>query len=668
MKLDLGIKGRLYGGFGLLVAFGLALALFAIWQLNWTTVALDKMSALSAGNRRLFQISREFGVMQRAALSYKFRGDLESMNRGSEAAATAIELLRAAAIATISEERRKTYMALETDITLFQKRLGAVVDATRNIDAARSELVIVGDYLTKNTNILFETARQNVEFSIAADRANVDAALLQIRVANWQFQATQDPKWSATFNTSVEKMLITIALLDEGAPSDDIRSRISPIRASLVAYQQAFDRLSSNLINSNNIFFNDMAPQLAEMLERIDIAEASLLMDFESTKVSTDRKIGTTIATQAVTAALALLLGGLIALVIGRSIVGPVAGMTVAMTKLAAGDTDTEVPSRDRRDEIGAMAKAVHIFKQNAVERIRRENEHKKIEARSGAMRRAEMHKLADQFEATVGGVVEFVFSASTELESAATTLTKMAGTTRDLSTMVATASEGAFANVNSVAAASEELALSVAEIARQVLESSRIAGVAVTQAEKTDARIAELSRAATRISDVIKLITAVAEQTNLLALNATIEAARAGQAGKGFAVVAQEVKALAGETATAAEEIRVQVAGMQTATKESVATINEVGTTVARIAEITSMIAAAVNEQDASTREISRNALQAAQGTSRIVTDITEANRGANQTGIASAQVLASAQSLASESNHLKIEVEQFLAMIRAA
>jgi methyl-accepting chemotaxis protein len=668
MNLEIGIKSRIYGGFGVLVAFGLALALLAIWQLSSTNVAIGKMSAMTAGNTRTLQISREFETMRRAALSYKFGGNPESLNDGTEAAARAIGLLRTAATSTTSEERREIYHALEADIASFQKKRDALAEATKNIDVARSKLFIVGDELTENTNKLLEAARPYTEFAIAADTANVDAAVLLVQVANWRFQSTQNPEGPATFKANVEMASGTIASLDEAAPSDDIRSHIPPMRASLEAYRQAFDLFSSNLIKSNDMFFNEMVPRLLQMQERIGIAEASLLKDFDRTKASTDQTIGSTIATQAATAALALLLGGLIAFVIGRSIIRPVAGMTAAMSRLAAGDTDAEIPSRHRKDEIGAMAKAVDIFKQNAIERTRLENEHKEIEARSGARRRAEMHQLADQFESTVGGIVDIVSSASIELESAATTLTEMAGTTQHLSTIVATASEGAFANVNSVAAASEQLACSVAEIARQVQESSRIAAVAVTQAGKTDVRIAELSQAAGRISDVIKMITAIAEQTNLLALNATIEAARAGQAGKGFAVVAQEVKALASQTANAAEEISMQIAGMQTATKESVETIKEVGTTIARIAEIASIIAAAVAQQDASTREISRNALQAAQGTSRIVTNITEANLGAGNTGSASAQVLESAQSLAGESNHLKIEMEHFLAMVRAA
>jgi methyl-accepting chemotaxis protein len=221
---------------------------------------------------------------------------------------------------------------------------------------------------------------------------------------------------------------------------------------------------------------------------------------------------------------------------------------------------------------------------------------------------------------------------------------------------------------VNSVAAASEELARSVVEIGRHVQQSNKITAAAVKQAEKTDARIMELSQAAVRISDVIKLITAIAQQTNLLALNATIEAARAGEAGKGFAVVAHEVKELATQTAKATDEIRTQIAGMQTATEESVVAIKEIGTTIASTAEIASIIAAAVDQQGASTQDISHNAMQAAQGTAQIVTNINEASRGAGKMGSASAQVLASAQSLASESNHLKIEVDKFLASVRAA
>jgi methyl-accepting chemotaxis protein len=294
--------------------------------------------------------------------------------------------------------------------------------------------------------------------------------------------------------------------------------------------------------------------------------------------------------------------------------------------------------------------------------------ERRQADRAAAAQRKADMHALADQFEGAVGGIIETVSSAAIELEAAAATLRTTAERTQELSTTVTTASEDASTNVTSVASASKELAGSVYEIARQVQESSRIAGEAVVQADKTDARIAQLSHAAGRIGDVVKLITAVAEQTNLLALNATIEAARAGDAGRGFSVVAQEVKALAAQTANATDEIRTQIAGMQTASQESVAAIKEIGGTINRISEIATTIASAVEEQGAATEEISRNVSHAAQGTSEVASTITSVHAQASETGSASVQLLASAQSLAKESAFLQSEVDKFLTNVRAA
>ena len=278
------------------------------------------------------------------------------------------------------------------------------------------------------------------------------------------------------------------------------------------------------------------------------------------------------------------------------------------------------------------------------------------------------MRRMADEFEATVGQIINKVHADAQSLEVSANSLTKTAEQTQQLSNGAASASSQVSANVQSVASAAEEMTSSVQEIGRQVMESTGIAEEAVRQIEQTDVGISELSRTAERIGDVLKLITSIAAQTNLLALNATIEAARAGDAGRGFAVVASEVKALASQTAKATEEISQQIEGIQSATQSSVASIKQIGGTIKQISEIAATIATAVEHQGVATGQISRNVQEVAGGTARVAGNIGEVSQGANATGAASSQVLASAHSLSRESDHLKDELDKFLRKVRAA
>ncbi|MBR0713601.1 methyl-accepting chemotaxis protein [Bradyrhizobium liaoningense] len=351
------------------------------------------------------------------------------------------------------------------------------------------------------------------------------------------------------------------------------------------------------------------------------------------------------------------------------AIARPISALTVAMNELAGGNFSVVLPGLGRNDEVGGVADAVERFKIVSEQKARDEAEAKIRQDKIAAeQRKAEMRELADSFESAVGEIVDTVSSASTELEASASTLTSTAERSQELTTMVAAASEEASTNVQSVASATEELSSSITEISRQVQESARVASEAVGQARVTTGRVSELSKAATRIGDVVELINTIAGQTNLLALNATIEAARAGEAGRGFAVVASEVKALAEQTAKATGEIGQQISGIQSATQESVGAIREISDTIEKLSEISSTIAAAVEEQGAATQEISRNVQQAAQGTHQVSANITDVQRGAGETGSASSQVLSAAQSLAGDSNRLKLEVGKFLDTVRAA
>ncbi len=350
-----------------------------------------------------------------------------------------------------------------------------------------------------------------------------------------------------------------------------------------------------------------------------------------------------------------------------RGVSAGIKSIVAPMQALGDGDLTAQVPHQGEKTEIGAMAEALQVFKQALIAK-KAADEAAARDADAKIERGRRVDSITRDFESLIGEIVATVSSASTQLEASAGTLTSTAERAQQLTTTVAAASEEASTNVRSVASATEEMASSINEIGRQVQDSARMAGEAVDQARKTNDRVSELSKAAARIGDVVELINTIAGQTNLLALNATIEAARAGEAGRGFAVVASEVKALAEQTAKATGEIGQQITGIQTATQDSVNAIKEIGGTIEKLCEISSTIASAVEEQGAATQEISRNVQQAAHGTQQVCSNITDVQRGASETGSASSQVLAAAQSLSGDSNRLKLEVGKFLNSVRAA
>jgi len=420
-------------------------------------------------------------------------------------------------------------------------------------------------------------------------------------------------------------------------------------------------KTGANVVSENQTLARQFETEVAALGTRSEAAAAAAVHESEA-EIARGRIILISLAV--VSLGTALVIGWYY---VGRGVVRRLVHLQHSMKSIAAGDLKTEIATGGS-DEIAEMAGALQVFKDNMLESNRLRSERREADKKVHDQRKAEMRKLADEFEAAVGEIVQAVSSASTELEASATTLTTTAAHTQQLSGRVEAASQEASSNVKSVAAATEEMTASIAEIGQRVQESNRIASEAVSQAQMTDARINELSKAAIRIGDVVNLITTIAEQTNLLALNATIEAARAGDSGRGFAVVAQEVKALAAQTAKATNEISSQIAGMQVATQDSVGAIKQIGATIGRISEIAAMIAAAVDQQSGATQEIARNVDQAAQGTSEVASNIVDVNQGARETGSASAQVLSSAQSLSGESNRLKLEVGRFLDTVRAA
>jgi methyl-accepting chemotaxis protein len=495
------------------------------------------------------------------------------------------------------------------------------------------------------------------------NEANLDALLvkmLMMRRHEKDFMLRGDSKYVGRID---ERRAEFDRLLALSAVTPDFRKDVSALmdtyQKNFHAWAATYSEIESETTELSRIYA-EMEPRLEKVFKDAVAGDDAAQGELASVKTFTD------VLFVSLGLAIMVLSIGLVYF-IGRSIVHPITRMTSVMSRMAEGDNRQDIPAVENKDEVGEMARAVLVFKENALERERLEEEQRQQRAqRERQMQR--MEELTRTFDEQAKGVVASVASAADELQQTASSMTATAEETSRQASAVAAASEEATTNVQTVASASEEMSASIAEIDRQVKQSAETANRANAEAERTNGTVQGMAEAAQKIGEVVKLISEIAEQTNLLALNATIEAARAGEAGKGFAVVASEVKNLATQTAKATEDISGQVAEMQSVTGDAVTAIETIGGVINEIKSIADVIATAVAEQGQATREIASNTQQAAAGTQEVSGNIAGVTQASAETGAAAQQVLTASGELAGHANTMRGLVERFLTDIKAA
>jgi len=667
----IGIRPRVFGGFALILSFLVLLAGFAIVQVEQIGRTVDQLVVSAGGDAGMSQV--------RAAL-LEANGAVERFIRTSNVSDKSVATKAIEKVGQLADR-------VEGQFGKLPAIAGGMASVRKALDAYQTSFAATGEAVDRLRSAVNKTEAQGAVAGLdvggiqvaLANRADAERLMNPMRLAgNIDSTRVAIMRYGASLaGADAADAKLTLAHAERaiadteaeiaGLDEPKLKSLVAALKATLAADAAALDEVTKAAA--------DLRTRQAELMKAsttIDEQVSNINQRLEEVRAEKGSQTGLAVQgirqTVLIAAGAALVLGCILAWLIGSSVSGPIRRMTDRMQALAAGELDEAIAGGESRDEIGRMARAVEVFRNNALMVRRMEQDAASQRDAAEADRSRVMAELAVRFEQGMQGVISGVGGRADEMSRSAGELARVAERGRGLAEAVVHRAEQASSNVQMVAAATQELAASIREISSQVQRSVTVSSRAMQETQRTSGLIRDLSSAAEKIGTIVQLIQAIASQTNLLALNATIEAARAGDAGKGFAIVASEVKNLASQTAQATEQIASQIATIQSATGETVAAISQFDSTVSEIAEISNAIASAVKQQDVATDEIARNVEQVASGTAAVSTEIIDVRAVAGETDAGAEAALTAAAALQEQAVSLKGSVTDFLQTIRSA
>ncbi len=624
-------------------------------------VTEKRLTASSDVQQRATSLARQadsFGAsmlnMRRFEKDFLLRADAKAAAAVQAEAAKAAGLL--AALET--EVRSGGFSGLSGQVNALPALLSNYLEAFRAVAEARTAMGLSPeDGLEGKLRLAIHAVEKAIE---PLANPALTSAMLMLRRHEKDFMLRRDERYVSAFDKAIGAFNAALRATDlPPADTQRLLDLVGGYQAGFRAWVAAALQVAAHT-RKLSAAYAELDPIVTAIIANASAQAVAAQADFRSALDQGE-------AYMAIGALAALLAAGVLIAVVSRQLSGSIGRINGAMTRMATGDLALEVPERQARNEIGAMARALDQFRQGLVDA-----EHLRLiqgEADAARIRRAEtVNHLLTEFEGTMSGVAATLGASSSQLNSASQSLSSTAGETASQAVAVSSAAEESAVNVQTLAAATEELASSIREVSRQIDGSARLSADVAREAEQSSGAIAEVAQAATRIGEIVDLIRAVAAQTNLLALNATIEAARAGEAGRGFAVVAAEVKGLAEQTDKATAQIAGQIGEIQATTERAVTAIRAVGSGIASVADISAGLSSTIQDQVHTTTEMAHSVQQAAVGAQEVTANIASVADAANHTGATSTQVATSSRMLDQQAEALRQELVRFLAAVRAA